>query len=73
MGSIEPTCTRCGHPRSEHPAGRACVTSVRLETGFALGRCACSGYTSNAAALWEPVGVARELEDAPEPPVSDFL
>ncbi len=73
VGSIEPACTRCGHPRSEHPAGRACVTSVRLETGLALGRCGCVGYTSNAAALWEPVGVEREIDDALELPLSDIL
>ena len=49
------------------------MTSVRLETGLALGRCGCAGYTSNAAALWEPVGVEREIDDALELPLSDIL
>jgi hypothetical protein len=71
MGSVEPSCTRCGHAQREHggsdAGGRGCTSSLVLDTGFALGRCGCPGYTRDAAALWDPVPVvdreSAELDD----------
>jgi hypothetical protein len=53
-----PACTRCGHPRRKHRGTfgggePGCKARVAAETGLAVGRCGCAGYTTESAAFTE--------------------
>ena len=62
-----PACSRCGHARRHHRGAfgggdPGCKARVAPEDGLAVGRCGCSGYTREPAALWEPVPIVDLVE-----------
>lgn len=57
-----PACKRCGHPRRQHrgtfgSGESGCKARVAADSGLAIGRCGCAGYTTDAAAFAEPVSI----------------
>lgn len=71
-----PACARCGHARRHHRGtfgggDPGCKARVNLDDSLAVGRCGCTGYTTEPSALWDEVPVVdlveprlRRLDDA---------
>ena len=58
-----PACARCGHPRRHHRGtfggtdDARCVARVPVEATLAMGRCGCTGYTTDRAAFGDAVEI----------------
>jgi hypothetical protein len=62
-----PACTRCGHTRRQHRGtfgggDPGCKARVNPDETLAVGRCGCTGYTTEPAALWDAVPVVEVVE-----------
>jgi len=62
-----PVCTRCGHTRRHHRGtfgggDPGCKARVSRDDILAVGRCGCSGYTTDPSALWDAVPVVDVVE-----------